>query len=384
MGIDLWALALALLFVAACYILLLRKSQFALPAIYVSDLKALKPGENHWKARLAKISNYLPYFAIAFLLLAFINPRFYSFQPPSIDPNKPPDSSLSTEGIALYLVLDQSGSMAEKVTVTDFDGQLQKMSKIDLLRQMTKKFVVGDPSQNLKGRPNDLIGLVSFARTAQLQVPLTLDHQAITNALDKFNVVADRSDDGTAIGYAIFKTSSLISATRRFAEDQSKKGKPAYDIKSSVIILVTDGLQDPNPEDIGSRWRWIDPLAAAAFARNNNVKVYIINIEPGFANQQFEANRSQMQKTAELTGGKFYMASGSTNLSDIYAKIDNLEKSSLPTDQELLETLRKNLSRDELPQFYQRFSLYPYLVALGMLCLALWAVLEGLVVRRVP
>ncbi len=381
-AIDWRTLPIALLIGALCYILWkLKKSRFLTPQVYVSDLSSFKTSKN-WRTRLANLPSYLKYFGLTALLLAFIDPRIYLEKKGALDPQN--SENQSTQGIALYLVLDQSGSMTETINVQNGNGLPTQISKIDLLKEMTKQFIQGDSKLDLTGRPNDLIGLVGFARTSRLLVPLTLDHRLVLDKLANFNVVKDKAEDGTAIGYAIYKTTNLIASTRNFAKDLIGKGKPAYEIKSAVIVLVTDGMQDPNPADIGSRWRWIDPLEAAEFANSNHVKLYIVNLEPSFNSEKFSANRSQMQKTAELTGGKFFMLSNRSSLSEIYAEIDRLEKSSLPAEQQLLKNLRQNLSRDELPNLFTRISFYPYLIALGLLCIALWALMETLLLRRFP
>lgn len=212
--------------------------------------------------------------------------------------------------------------------------------------------------------------------------PLTLDHQSILDQLAMFDIMRVKDQDGTAIGYAIFKTVNLIAATRNYAKDLMGKGKPAYEIKSSVILLVTDGLQDPNPLDNGKRWRQIDPLEAAQYAKDNNVRLYIVNVEPKLAAEEFSANRNQMKKAAELTGGRFYMVDSSANLTEIYASIDRLEKSKLPIGQELMGKMQFN--KDRLPNLYNRLSLYPYLIAFGLACLLLSVLIEATLLRRVP
>lgn len=380
-AIDWRALPLALLFGAICYLLWRFKARYLPPQMLVSDMTSFNVPRN-WRSRLSGTAGYLKYIGLGALLLAFIDPRMYIERKPENEPQQPPN--IATHGIALYLVLDQSGSMTEEINVPGPNGLPERISKIDLLKRLTAEFIKGDPKLGLTGRPNDLIGLVEFARTARLVVPLTLDHRLVLDKLAQFNVVQDKADDGTAIGYAIYKTGNLIAATRNFARDQIGKGKPAYEIKSSVIVLVTDGMQDPNPADIGSPWRWMDPIDAAQFAKNNGIRLYIVNVEPSFNAEEYSANRSQMRKTAEATGGKFFLLNDRSSLTDIYTEIDRLEKSDLPIEQELLHQLRQQLSRDQLPNQYHRILFYPYLIAFGLCCLALWAVFETLLLRRVP
>lgn len=128
-AIDLWALLLVLLFLGGCYLLFTYKALFPSPKIHVSDLTVLETAKKPWKSRAGSLANYLPYLGLGFLLLAFIDPRFYKLEPQNIDPNKPLDSSLATQGIAIYLVLDQSGSMVESINIMGYDELPRKVRK---------------------------------------------------------------------------------------------------------------------------------------------------------------------------------------------------------------------------------------------------------------
>jgi Ca-activated chloride channel family protein len=315
--------------------------------------------------------------------LAFIDLRFYA--PNTENLKIAPEENLSTEGIAIYLVLDQSGSMTEKITTYVPGRGLESISKIDLVKYVTSLFIKGDAALNLPGRPNDLIGLVEFARTPQIVVPLTLDRKELLDKLAEFKPVTDPSEDGTAIGYAILKTARLIEATRNYARDLLGQGKPAYEIQNSIIILVTDGLQDPNPADKGSKWRQIDPREVAADLKEKGIRVYIVNVEPKFATETFAANRRQLQQAAELTGGQFYMVnSRGENLNSIYASIDAIEKSQLPLEETLAEKLKQTLAKEQLPGLYHTYYTAPYFIAFALSCLFISLILESTWLRKVP
>lgn len=386
-AIDEFATLLALLFSAFCYIVYRLKRESFSPQIYVSTLAPFRIAKKNWKERLNNLPNQLKVVALGALLLAFIDPRFYTERYPgasNANLSLPNQDKLATEGIALYFVLDQSGSMTEKVNAMSSKGYSEPITKIELLKNATKAFIVGDPAFGLAGRPNDLIGLVEFARTAHVAVPLTLDRTILLDKLAAFNAVHDPDQDGTAIGYALLKTAHLIVATQNYARDLLGQGKPAYEIKGAAIILVTDGMQDPNPLDRDSRWRQMDPPEAAAYAKEHGIRIYIINVEPKFASEKFAPNRRQMQRTAELTGGKFFLLGGSTNLTSVYAAIDAVEKSAVPIQGELAETLKKKLAKENLPEIYNTYFIAPFLIALALFCLLLSVVLESIFLRRVP
>jgi len=313
--------------------------------------------------------------AFLFFALAFIDLHYYEKKSPEKEKDAPIQQvNIPSEGIAIYLVLDHSGSMAGEVR-----ARFQTVTKMDLLKQVTKDFVTGNPKLNLKGRPSDLLGLVTFSRGAQVLSPLTLDHQAIVDQLDQLTYTTDLSQDGTAIGYAIYKTANLIAATRHYAQELEGEGKPAYEIKSSVMILVTDGLQAPSPLDKGKKLRNIELLDAALYAKEQDVRLYVINVEPRIASKEFSAHRSLMKKAAQLTGGQFYLVDSSVSLDRIYSEIDRLEKSLLPVETTYI-TPPKSLQ----PHLYRRVSFYPYLTGLGMFALLVAILLETTVMRRVP
>lgn len=369
--IDFIALSLAIIFCMGIIALKQWLKSYPSPYIGFSNLEIVRAQQNSWRIRLVNMPQWLMWIALALLILAFIDPHF-EIEKQASDANKVP-----TEGIAIYLVADQSGSMAESVPVVTSKGRTENIPKIELLKNITIQFVEGDKQLGLPGRPNDLIGLVTFARAAHVLSPLTLDHSAIVNELAHLQVVQDRDQDGTAIGYAIFKTVNIIAATRHYAEDLIGATRPAYDIKSAIIILISDGFHAPSPLDEGKRLRNIDPIEAAQYAKDKDVKLYIINIEPTLSSAEFGPQRRLMQRATQLTGGDFYLIDKAENLAQIYGTIDKLAKSALPTPE-------NNVSKDKQPNRYQRISLYPILIGLGMLLLMLAVVLQTVVLRRIP
>lgn len=243
--------------------------------------------------------SFLPYL-LWILTAAFLVLSLMGFEKPprkNIGLLTPPPN----EGQAIYLILDQSGSM---------EG-----AKLTTLKDVAEKFILS--------RPSDLLGIVGFARTAAVLAPLTLDHALVLSALNNLRAIQASDQNGTAIGYAIYKTASLIAATRQFMQGQ-------YQLKGAVMVLVTDGLQDPNPLDNDNPLRNQDIPEAAAFAKEQNIHLYIINIDPSTSLDQYTAHRNQMRKAAESTGGQFYLADTSDMLAEVFKAINQLEKTSLP------------------------------------------------------
>ncbi len=300
-------------------------------------------------------------FCISFILLslAMIDPHTYKEK----EEGQSDPFAATTEGIGIYLVLDKSGSMGAEITTPGGSGRRDKQTKLSLLKEVTTKFV--------KERPSDLVGVVTFARQADVAAPLTLDHESVKQAIGEIEQVPSREMDGTAIGYAIYKTVSLINATKKYTEDADATA--AFEIKSNVIILVTDGLQDPNPLDQGNKLRTLGLEEAAEFAKEMGVKLYIVNVEPKLATARYEAQRNQLERITELTGGKFYIVDSPKELERVYSAIDSLEKSTLP-----------DISKEYLPQYYKRINFYPALLIMGLVLLFIAIIFRTLIVRRIP
>lgn len=370
--IDPFAFIISIIALVISLLLRHHYRQFAQPTLFYSDVEPAFSIQRDWKTRLAKIPNYLTFSAFFILFIAFLDPHLYIPKKPA--PEAKAGKAMPTEGIAIYLLLDRSGSMAEDVTAT-INGTRQNIAKETLLKQVTKDFIEGNPSEGLEGRPNDLIGLVSFARVPQVLSPLTLDHQAILQELAKLQVVKKRDEDGTAIGYAIFKTVNMIAATKHYAAELAQKGSPSYNIKSSIIILVTDGLQDPSILDKNSRLRNMGLDEAAAFAKENGVRLYLINIDPNTYSEELAPQRHQMERITQLTGGRLYIVNDPGDVAQIYADIDRLEKSVLP---------QEGVSKEKRPDLFRRVSFYPYLIALAMLLLFIAIAMKTTIVRKVP
>lgn len=372
-GIDYKAMFIVAVCIPLLYFLWKLHNHYIAPYIAFSSVQGLL--HNKGRASWSEMPKALTWLALIAFSLAFIDPHFFIHRKDKESLFGGQDE-FPSEGIAIYLILDQSGSMEEKVAVQSLTEGFHLTSKIDLLKQVSKQFIIGDPALGLQGRPNDMIGLIFFARAARVMAPLTLDHEAVLQELTRFKSVGDKDQDGTSIGYAIYKTANMIVATRHYAQELISKGEPAYTIKNSVLILITDGLQDPNPLDKGKRLRNMDVTEAAEYAKENNIKLYIVNVEPKLATDEFMPYRNIMKRAAEHTGGKFFMVGAGSNLEQIYKEIDKLEKSALPD----FSSMDKNLR----PDLFIRVSMFPYLVVFGLICLLSVTVLDTLILRRVP
>lgn len=246
-----------------------------LPAVSVPSLRGLqglggKPRRHSGRLRFA--AGLLP---LAIVIAALARPRIPNGDIP--DPSK---------GIDIMLALDYSRSMAE----TDFRLNGRRVSRKEALVHVTTDFV--------KGRSNDRIGIVCFARTPWLVSPLTLDHAWAIGAMREAELAT-----GTGIGWA-------ISASTTFLKKSSDRSK--------VIILITDGENSAGPR----------PAEMAPVAVRERIKVYTILIGPEMVTPSAAANH-ELNKVARMTGGQFFQANDAHALQGIYQLIDQLEKREL-------------------------------------------------------
>jgi len=202
---------------------------------------------------------------------------------------------IHTKGIDIMLALDISGSMQ----LNDF-----KPNRLEASKAVARDFV--------KGRRYDRIGLVVFAGESFLQCPLTTDYDVLIDLIGRMEI-APQALDGTAIGLAI---SNCINRLRD-TEAQSK-----------VIVLLTDGENNAGE---------IDPMTAALFAKNFDIRIYTIGvagsgevIRRGLFTQQIPPlNDRLLRAIAEETGGRFYRAESDEKLKAIWDEISALEKTEL-------------------------------------------------------
>ncbi len=271
-----------------------------------------------------------------------------------------------TKGIAIEMVLDRSGSMG-----TEMDFQGVHYTRLDVVKKVFEEFIMGD-NKNLKGRPNDLVGMVAFARYADTMAPLTLEHGALLRFLSSIHVVTRQNEDGTSIGDAI----ALGAARLRTAEEEISRrahetGTKGYEIKSKIMILLTDGQNN-----FGKR----TPQEAAALAKEWGIKIYAVGVGGKEAVATMKTlfgefkvpvgegvDQATLQQVADATNGKFWMAEDEQSLRQIYEEIDRMEKSKI-------ESVR-------FVDYNEKFKVFA-LVALGLLFAE--AALSNTIFRRIP
>lgn len=240
---------------------------------------------------------------------------------------------LEDEGIDIVLVVDTSSSMLQEDM-----RQQEGYRRIDAARDRALEFA--------EARVHDRVGLVAFARFAELRCPLTLDERSLAAFLRVLDTVPRGSEfDATAIGTALAKAVAVLGDS---------------DARSKVVVMLSDG--ENNVDDIL-------PSEAARLAADAGVRVHTIGLGKGVRSQLFgfqELSYDALKLIAETTGGSFFAARDDADLGNVYAQIDTLEK-----------TVRE----DPRYRTVDRFE-WPLGIGLSLLLLAVLG--ETLLFRRVP
>lgn len=283
---PLWLIALALIPLYLWFELKLRRGQkLRLSFSRVDLLARLAKDDLFWKYLFPGLRSLL----ILVIVIALAQPEWGR-----------DTRDYRQKGVDIVIAIDVSGSML----ALDFapDNRLKAAVKV------AKEFI-GE-------RPSDRFGLVAFSEYAITQSPLTFDHQAMLNRLEKLEVNTEAS--GTAIGLGLAKAVARLKDSRA---------------KSKIIILVTDGVNNSGE---------IDPLKAAEMAKAYGIRVYPIGVgsndyvdfpfsHPIFGIQYqkvfIELDMQTLNRIAAITGtGEAAMAGDSAQFSMVMKQIDKLEK----------------------------------------------------------
>jgi len=321
-----WALLL-LLIVPVLGWLMLRKKSTA--AVTFSSLNAVRDCPVSWRVRLRPLLVVARLVCIALLIIALARPRKGTVL-----------SEISTEGVAIEIVVDRSGSMG-----TEMDYYGQKLNRLETLKKVLADFIMG--KEGLAGRSGDLLGLITFAGYPDTVCPLVLSHNVLLEFMKNTDVVRLRSEDGTAIGDAIALAAARLQKAEYEILQRNKKLNKAglasmtenadFKIKSKAIILLTDGQNNRGQ---------YTPMQAAEMAKKWGVKIYTIGIGSGqgFTTVQTmmgafkvpveqDLDEPLLKAIAEATGGFYGRADDAESLHKIIEKIDQLEKTEVKSVQ---------------------------------------------------
>jgi len=93
----------------------------------------------------------------------------------------------TVESVAIEMAVDVSGSMAtDDIPVAGGTSHPERRSRLEAVKSTFADFI--------KGRPDDLVGLVTFGGYAVTRAPLTFDHDALLQVLSAVEVPRRAAD----------------------------------------------------------------------------------------------------------------------------------------------------------------------------------------------
>ena len=232
---------------------------------------------------------------------------------------------IRTEGIAIEMCIDRSGSMR----ALDFPVDREQVNRLAAVKRVFHQFVAGEG--DFDGRPNDLIGLVAFGGFADAKCPPTLDHGALLDILDTVEIPEPIVDkQGRIINEQLWQEeqATAIGDAIAVGVDRLKDIKS----KSRVILLLSDG---ENTAGV------VQPEEAANAAAEFGIRIYTIGVgTTGMAPypttdafgrnilraQPVRLDEDSLKMLSQKTGGRYFNAQNAEALTEVYAEIDRLEK----------------------------------------------------------
>ncbi|MDM4719816.1 VWA domain-containing protein [Micromonospora sp. WMMA1363] len=265
-----WLLAVLPVFaLAALYVWRqLHRRAYAMRFTNVDLLRTLAPKGLGWRRHVSATA-----FLLCLLVLATALAR------PAVDTREP------LERATVMLAVDVSLSMqADDVPP----------NRLEAAQEAAKQFVDELPeSYNL--------GLVSFAKAANVLVSPTKDRPAVVAAIDGLTLA-----ESTATGEAVF---TCLEAIRSVPADGAQGIPPAR------IVLLSDGYRTSG--------RSVEEAAAAAQAANVPVSTIAFGTDGGRVDiggqlQRVPVDRLALAELAETTEGFYYEAASVTELKQVY------------------------------------------------------------------
>ena len=229
----------------------------------------------------------------------------------------PPASQPTEEGLDLVLVLDGSGSMRALDAVVAGSPR----TRLELAREVVARFARHRVAQG------DRVALVVFGEHAFTLCPLTRDGRLLAVALGR--VEAGMAGEATALGDALALGVERLMAPRGARDGSIAEGAVRHRT-GQVVVLLTDGRSNAGT---------VPPDVASQLATQLGVRVHTVGIggegEVAMATrrggralgtERHDIDRQTLIAIASRSGGQFFAARSSADLTVVYEAIDRLER----------------------------------------------------------
>ena len=269
---------------------------------------------------------------LVLLVLTAARPQFYNVS-----------REIRSPGVDIVMCIDTSGSMQ----ALDFELAGEPVTRLTAVKKVVAEFI--------RQREVDRIGLVVFGEEAFTQAPLTLDKGLLLGLVDKMTI--GMAGDRTAIGSAL-----------------AIGGKRLKDLKAAtkILILLTDGRHNAGE---------LMPEQAAEAVQALGVKIYAIGvggrgpapfrvkslIGTRIVRRKVDLDEATLKRIAAIGGGKYFRATDTEGLAEIYEIIDRAEKTEI-----------------KVKEFFHFRELYPYFLIPARILLGLEIILKSTILRTVP
>ena len=288
----------------------------------------VKKGSGNWQ----RIPLVLRAACLILLLLTAARPQFYNVS-----------REIRSPGVDIIMCIDTSGSMQ----ALDFQLNDEPVTRLTAVKKVVSDFI--------QKREVDRIGLVIFGEEAFTQAPLTLDKGLLLGLVEKMTI--GMAGDRTAVG------SALAIGGKRLKDLKAK---------SKILILLTDGRHNAGD---------LTPEQAAEAVQALGVKIYTIGvggrgpapfrvkslIGTRIVRRQVDLDEGTLKKVADLGGGKYFRATDTEGLAEIYDIIDRAEKTEI-----------------KVKEFFHFRELYFYFLIPALILLGLEIILKSTILRTIP
>lgn len=247
------------------------------------------------------------------------------------------------EGVAIELLIDISSSMEQSLA----SQEGETVSRLEAVKRVVEQFI--------RHRPDDLIGVITFARYADTLSPLTFGHDALVEIVRGLAIQERPTEDGTGYGDALALACARLDQMGKWQLAEGDGDDPFALIQSKVVVLLTDG-----ENNCGKHL----PEEAAGLAKKWGIRVYSISMKDNSeeagdkladADGELTDAEKLLRRLADETDGAYWKIGNAAQLQEVYEQIDELERSDIKT---------AILYRAEIRPLFQYFALAAFVLLL--------------------